>query len=105
MELEAWFIGSISSLRGQFGIPGKIKRPKNPESIRGAKEFLSNLMNESYAETFHQPKMASSFDLDVCLANCRSFRKLCSDITSKIVPFLSGYSNGFISCMELSLNN
>lgn len=81
-ELESWFVGSIESLRGQRGISTSVTSPKNPEDIRGAKEFLTNAMvgQGHYIETADQPALAAVFDIDQARRSCRSFRKFCKDL-------------------------
>src|SRR5262249_21193203 len=43
-EYEAWFLAAIESLRGQRGLPVDLVAPKDPEAIRGAKEWLASRM-------------------------------------------------------------
>ncbi|MGH7342125.1 MAG: DUF4276 family protein, partial [Candidatus Rokuibacteriota bacterium] len=44
-ELEAWFLGAKESLRGICGIRHDAVAPDDPESIRGAKERLTQNMD------------------------------------------------------------
>jgi hypothetical protein len=64
-EYEAWFIAAAESLRGQCGLPPDLVGDPNPESIRGAKEWLSRHMpgNRRYAETTDQATLTSVFDM------------------------------------------
>ncbi len=73
-EFEAWFIAAAESLRGRRGLPDDIASPTNPESIRGAKEWLSRQMprNQNYFESLDQPALAAVFDLQAARA-CPSF--------------------------------
>jgi hypothetical protein len=100
-ELEAWFLGSLSSLDGKYGISVNAHVPTNPENVRGAKERLSDLMSEGYIEVYHQPKFASLFDVGECLNNCPSFDKFHRDIVGKIAAYLSGYSTNVPPCFEI----
>ena len=65
-EYEAWFLAATPSLRGQRGLRDDLAAPSEPESIRGAKEWLSVRMtgNHSYVETLDQPAFSKVFDLD-----------------------------------------
>lgn len=83
-EYESWIIHSISSLAGKRGLPTEITTPAHPEAIRGAKEWISNLMNNSrYSETIDCPALSAQMDLNLCL-NSESFTKLYT-ILSRIV--------------------
>ena len=43
-EYEGWFLASAESLRGKRGLPDDLSPPPDPESIRGAKEWMSRHM-------------------------------------------------------------
>ncbi len=66
-EFEAWFLAAAESLRGLRGLAHDLVSPSAPESIRGAKEWLSDRMRgkQSYSETLDQPALAARFDLGV----------------------------------------
>jgi hypothetical protein len=84
-EFEAWFLAAAESLRGKRGLPRNLQPPKNPESIRGAKEWLSKKMNPErvYSETTDQPALTAEFDME--LARCAgSFDKCFRDIQNLI---------------------
>jgi hypothetical protein len=87
-ELESWFVGSVESLRGVRSISANACSPNDPETIRGAKEFLTSLMERHYVETVDQPAFAAKFDMTKALENCRSFRKFHGDFR-RIVDSLS----------------
>jgi hypothetical protein len=40
MEFESWFIAAAESIAGHSGLPPNLVTPADPESIRGAKEWL-----------------------------------------------------------------
>ena len=64
-EFESWFLAAAKSLGGQRGLKDNIQPPENPETVRGAKEWLSRHMeNHSYRETLDQPKLTARFDFD-----------------------------------------
>ena len=77
-EYEAWFLASIESLRGKFGIRENSEPPQDPESIRGAKEALEYCMESgrSYHETVDQEHFSAVFDLKMTYQRSRSFKKL-----------------------------
>jgi hypothetical protein len=76
-EYEAWFLAAARSLAGQRGLAERLDPPNDPESVQGAKEWLTGHMpaDQSYSPTRHQ----SAFSASISLAearNARSFRKL-----------------------------
>jgi len=64
-EYEAWFLASAESLRGKRGLRNDIEAPKDPESIRGAKEWIQDRLHEGnrYSETVDQPALTGLFHL------------------------------------------
>lgn len=83
-EFETWFIcnlqyGKGDRIREILEIPDSIIAPANPESIRGAKEWLTNRMprNRSYQETRDQETLVHHIDLTLTHDQSRSFRRLC----------------------------
>ena len=56
-EYEAWFLAAAESLAGRRGLPVNLTAPADPETIRGAKEWLRSRMpaNRAYSETIDQP--------------------------------------------------
>jgi hypothetical protein len=92
-EFECWFIASIESIAGQNGFLARIQTPRDPESIRGAKEWLTQQMQEgrSYAPTLDQPVLARLFDLEMAL-RADSFSK-CHREVSRILLELSETEN------------
>lgn len=88
-ELESWFVSSIESLRGVCGISMQASCPADPENIRDAKGFLTNLMESgrSYSAVADQPSLIAIFDCNEAFRRCRSFRKFHNDF-HKIVATL-----------------
>jgi len=80
-EFESWFIAAAGSLAGCAGLASDIQAPANPESIRGAKEWLTARMigTRAYSPTLDQPAMAAAFDLASALG-ANSFEKLHREI-------------------------
>ena len=64
-EFEAWFLAAAESLRGRRGLRIDLEPPAQPESVRGAKEWLADHMtgNGHYVETLDQPALTAVFDL------------------------------------------
>jgi hypothetical protein len=81
-EFESWFIAAAESIAGQLGLPADLQSPNDPESIRGAKEWLTGKMlgSRSYSPTLDQPALASRFDLGVAL-RANSFEKFHRETT------------------------
>jgi len=77
-EFEAWFLGSLESLRGHRGIREDAKSLPDPETVRGAKERLTGSMipGKIYTETLDQPALTAVFDLAAAHRSCRSFRRM-----------------------------
>lgn len=75
-EFESWFIAAAGSLAGCAGLRDDIQAPANPESIQGAKEWLTERMvgTRAYTPTLDQPLLASTFDLASALC-AGSFEK------------------------------
>lgn len=65
-EFEAWFLAAADSLRGQRGLGPELTPHPEPETVRGAKEWLSQRMADAhYVETIDQPALTAVFDLDM----------------------------------------
>lgn len=81
-EFEAWFLAASESLRGRRGLARDLEAPADPESIRGAKEWLTLRMEAGrhYVETLDQPAMAAVFDLQQA-RRASSFDKFVRDVT------------------------
>ena len=62
-EYETWFLAAATSLRSCAGLPSELDPPANPESIRGAKEWLSKQMSRPYDPIIHQSRLTARFDL------------------------------------------
>jgi hypothetical protein len=66
-EYESWFLAAAESLKGRRGLAHDLVAPADPESIRGAKEWLSDRMATGlkYREVLDQPALTAVFDLPV----------------------------------------
>lgn len=75
-EYESWFIATIDSLRGARGISPDAGVPPDPESIRGAKEWLRERMGGRYSPTADQTALTTRFDFASARRRSRSFDKM-----------------------------
>jgi hypothetical protein len=83
-EYEAWFLAAAASLRGLRGFPHDLESPPGPESIRGAKEWLSKrMLNRNYAETIDQAALTARFDTALA-RRAESFDKCYRDLTAML---------------------
>ena len=64
-EYEAWFLAAAEFLRGIQGLSDTLIPPTDPETIRGAKEWLRKQMepNRTYSPTQDQLPLTRRFDL------------------------------------------
>lgn len=86
-EFEGWFLASAESLRRRRGLPDDLAPPPDPESVRGAKEWIARHMTggAAYSETLDQPALTATFDLDQAAARSDSFEKCLREITGLIL--------------------
>ena len=75
-EYEAWFIAAADSLRGTRGISNAANVPPDPESIRGAKEWLRARMSGPYSSTADQAALTARFDMTAARRRAPSFDKM-----------------------------
>lgn len=73
-EFEAWFLASITSLRGHSSVADHASWESDPDLPRDAKKRLEQQMVESYKATRHQPGFSARLDVAVGMAHSRSFR-------------------------------
>ena len=79
-EYEAWFLAAAHSIAGQRRIGASIVPPTEPESIRGAKEWLGSQMprDRRYSPTSDQAALTKVFDMEAA-RSAPSFDKLWRD--------------------------
>ena len=84
-EFETWFLFAAESLRGKRGLRGDLSPPRNPEAIRGAKEWLSRNMipGRAYSSTVDQAALVAGMDLTAA-KRWRSFDRLWREIARLI---------------------
>lgn len=75
-EYEAWFIATVDGLRGIRGIASTAGVPPDPESIRGAKEWLRARMSGPYSPTADQAALTARFDMTLARRRSPSFDKM-----------------------------
>jgi hypothetical protein len=82
VELEAWFIAGIESLRGEGGIRTDATPPPDPEVIHDAKGWLTKQMlpGRTYVPVVDQAPFAQRFDYNLAAPRSRSLRKFLADI-------------------------
>ena len=79
-EKEAWYLATVESLRGRRGIPEDASAHPTPEVVRGAKEWLADIMARPYSEIADEAAFAALFDLGLARQRTRSFDKLWRDV-------------------------
>ena len=79
-EYEAWFIAAAESLSGTRGMPPDLSVPEDPESVRGAKEWLKRRTRGSsrgsYSPTTDQAALTERFDMEAARRRSPSFDKM-----------------------------
>lgn len=75
-EYENWLIAGVEAIAGTRGLQEGLGAPPDPESIRGAKEWLSRRMERSYRPTADQAAWSAGFDMHLARRRSRSFDKM-----------------------------
>jgi hypothetical protein len=65
-EWESWYLGAAESLRACRGLAGNLISPNDPESVQGAKEWLTRHMppGRAYSPIADQAALAAKLDLE-----------------------------------------
>lgn len=86
IEIEAWILAGIESVRGVRGIRADAEPPDDPEAVRDAKGALSRMMNgaRGYVATDDQPAFFSQLDLRLVATRAPSFTKFERDLASAL---------------------
>ncbi len=79
-EYEGWFLASVDQLCFSGMLPAGTQAPPNPESVRGAKEWLTRALGRKYNETIDQLAFTNDFDMVAARANAPSFDKFYRDV-------------------------
>lgn len=87
MEIEAWLIAGVESIRGVCGIREDITPPTDPEGIQGAKEWLTRQMHgrRRYVAVDDLPTLLDCFDYQLAATRSRSLRKFIKNIEAMVV--------------------
>ncbi len=91
LEFESWLIAGVEGLCGKSGFAEGVKPLLYPESVRGAKEWLSRFMPPAhpYAPTRHQTAFTSNFDMARARERSPSFARCYREIERLIrLPIL-----------------
>ena len=81
-EYETWLLAAAESIAGRRGIPPDASASEDPESIRGAKEWLRNRMRGSYSPTTDQAALTAVFDMKSARRRSPSFDKMWRAVTA-----------------------
>lgn len=75
-EYESLFLADSTTSKSILKIPDSIDFPVDPESVRGAKEWLSKGMpsGSAYKETLHQEKVTAKLNLQTLRNTSQSYR-------------------------------
>lgn len=82
-EYETWFLAAAGSIAGERGIGKSVAPPRDPESIRDAKGWISRQMppGHSYRPTLDQAALTAVIDLAAARA-APSFDKLWREVVA-----------------------
>jgi hypothetical protein len=80
-EFETWFLAAAESLSGKRGLNERLRSPTSPETIPGAKEWLSRNMipGRTYSPTVDQAALVGGMDLHLARSS-KSFDRLCKEV-------------------------
>ena len=79
-ELEAWFVASLSSVRGHRTLASDSMYTGAAEDLRDPKEWLAGRMTKGYSETLDQAAFAAKIDVGAARVAAPSFAKLVRDL-------------------------
>ena len=84
VEIEAWILAGIASLRGCRGIFAHASPPADPEGVRDAKGAITGLMEGSrgYVPTDDMCALFAAMDLNEVASRAPSFAKFRRDIAT-----------------------
>lgn len=103
-EYEAWFLASLATIAGSYGLPPDLVYNGDVEGRRGVKEWLTRQMprGQSYKETIHQAKFTSRIDLDHARRRSRSFRRLCHAVEQLVQAADIHRARGYVTPGRIS---
>lgn len=84
IEVEAWVLAAVDSVRGVRGIRADAAPPADPESVRDAKGALTRLMEgtRGYVATDDLPAFVAQMDLELTARRSPSFAKFRRDLAA-----------------------
>lgn len=87
-EYEAWFLASAEALGGRRGLRNPLAAPKDPERVRGAKEWIqaNRTDGRAYRPTIDQAALSARIDVDLARSRSVSFDKLCRVLERWLLP-------------------
>ena len=82
VEIEAWILAAVDSVRGVRGIRDDALPPANPENVRDAKGALTRMMegDRGYVATDDLPALMEAVDLNLAEQRAPSFAKFRRDV-------------------------
>jgi hypothetical protein len=82
VEVEAWILAAVDSVRGVRGIRDDAEPPPHPEEVRDAKGALTRLMDgaRGYVATDDLPALFEALDLLLAQERSPSFDKFVRDV-------------------------
>lgn len=86
VEVEAWILAGVESVRGVRGIRADAEPPPNPEDVSDAKGALTRRMDggRGYVATDDLPALLDGLDLALAEMRSPSFAKFARDLQSLI---------------------
>lgn len=87
-EFECWFIAAAESIAANYGLQARPRFEPDPESVRGAKEWLRmNLLPTGvYSPAVDQPALAAKFDWSAAMTRSSSLDKLIRELDRLTTP-------------------
>lgn len=97
-EYEAWFLASLATIAGNYGLPPDLTYTNPVEERRGVKEWLTSKMPAGiiYKETLHQVRFTTMIDLGLAHQRSRSFRRLCHAV-EELVQIANIAQRGYVT--------
>lgn len=88
VEIEAWILAAVESLRGARGIHADAAPPADVESLRDAKGALTQCMTgaRGYVATHDMPAFFASMDIGMAESRSRSMAKLVREVRRLAQP-------------------
>ena len=99
-EYEAWFLASLASIAGHYGLPANVVYEGDVATI-DAKGWLKARMeqNKEYTPTSHQKRFTSLIDIELAHENSRSFQRLYHAIEQLLEAADKG-ERGYVSPLQ-----